>query len=59
MKPHTWVPTVVFLIASMGTLFLLRMLDVGGDYRIWVAIVAGVLATALVQSKMKVQGEQP
>ena len=58
MKPEVWVPTVVFLIAAVGVLLLLRMVDVGGDYRVWIAMAAGMLATAIVQSKMKARGDQ-
>ncbi|MEK0419004.1 MAG: hypothetical protein RI949_3010 [Pseudomonadota bacterium] len=59
MKPHVWVPPVVFLITALGALFLLRAADLGGDYRVWMAMAAGMLVTALVQSKMKVRGDQP
>jgi hypothetical protein len=59
MKPQAWVPTVVFLIAALGALFLLRAMDFGGEYRVWMALAAGMLATAIVQSKMKSQGDQP
>jgi hypothetical protein len=50
---------VVFLITALGALFLLRAADLGGDYRVWMAMAAGMLVTALVQSKMKVRGDQP
>ena len=49
MKPEVWVPTVVFLISAVGVLLLLRMVDVGGEYRVWIAMAAGMLATAIVQ----------
>lgn len=52
MDARTWLLPAVFLGTSMPTLLLLHKLDVGGDYRIVIAIVVGVLATAIAQARM-------
>ncbi len=53
MKPALWVPTVVFLATSIPVALLLGAFDLGGDFRIWIAIVAGVVATLFAQSRLK------
>ena len=53
MKPSTWLPPVVFLAASLPTVLLLNQFDVAADYRIWIALAVGALATAFAQSRLK------
>ena len=53
MKPSTWLPPVVFLAASLPTVWLLNQFDVAADYRIWIALAVGALATAITQSRLK------
>ena len=53
MKPSTWLPPVVFLAASLPTVWLLNQFDVAADYRIWIALAVGALATAFAQSRLK------
>ena len=53
MKPQYWVPPAVFLGVSVPLVLLLNAMDVGGDFRIVIAIGAGALATAFAQSKLK------
>ena len=58
MKAQHWLPVAVFLGVSIPIVVLLNALDMGGEYRVWVALGAGALATAVVQSKLKSRGEQ-
>jgi hypothetical protein len=48
-----WLPLAVFLGVSMPLVLILNALGVGGEYRIWIAIGAGALATAFTQSRLK------
>ncbi len=52
MKPQHWVPVAVFLAVSIPLVLLLNALDVGGEYRVWIALAAGVAATAFAQSRL-------
>ena len=58
MKPQHWVPVAVFLGVSIPLVLLLNAMNVGGDYRIWIALGAGALATAFAQNKLKQRGEE-
>ena len=58
MKPQYWLPTVVFLGVSIPLLLLLTEFDLGGEYRLWISLGAGALATALVQRRLTSRGEQ-
>ena len=58
MKPQHWLPVAVFLGVSIPLVVLLNALDLAGEYRVWIALGAGALATAIVQSKLKSRGEQ-
>lgn len=53
MKPELWLPVVVFLAASIPVVLILGALDWIPEYRVWVALAAGVAATAFAQSKLK------
>ena len=53
MKPQLWLPPVAFLAASIPLVLILGALDIAADYRIWIALAAGVAATALAQNKLK------
>lgn len=48
-----WLPPVVFLGTSLPTIWLLHALEVGGDYRLFIAMGVGAAATALVQSRLR------
>ena len=52
MKPSAWALPAVFLAVSIPVLLALHALDTGGEYRLWIAIVAGALATALMQKRL-------
>jgi len=52
VKPQHWVPVAVFLGVSIPLVLLLNVMNVGGDYRIWIAMGAGALATAFAQNKL-------
>ena len=52
MKPQWWVPVLVFLGTSIPVILLLNWFQVGGDFRVWIAIAAGVLATAYAQKRL-------
>jgi hypothetical protein len=58
MKAKLWLPLAVFLGVSLPLLLLLNALQVGGEYRIWIAIGAGALATAFAQSRMAARGDK-
>ncbi len=58
MKPQHWVPPAVFLGVSIPLVLLLNALEMGGEFRIVIAIGAGALAVAFAQSKLKQRGEQ-
>ena len=58
MKPQYWLPVTVFLAVSIPLVLLMNALDFGGEYRIWIALAAGALATAFAQSKLKQQDPQ-
>jgi hypothetical protein len=52
VKPELWVPVTVFLAVSIPLVSVLNALDVGGDYRVWLAIAAGALATGYAQTRL-------
>jgi hypothetical protein len=53
VKAKLWLPLAVFLGVSIPLVLLLNLFNVGGEYRIWIAIAAGALATAFAQSRMQ------
>jgi hypothetical protein len=53
MKAKLWLPLVVFLAVSIPVVLLLNVMNVGGEYRIWMAIGAGALATAFAQKRLQ------
>jgi uncharacterized membrane protein SpoIIM required for sporulation len=53
VKAKLWLPLAVFLGVSIPLVLLLNAMNVGGEYRIWIAIGAGALATAFAQSRMQ------
>jgi hypothetical protein len=53
VKPQLWVPPAVFLAVSIPLVLLLNAMEVGGDFRLVIAIGVGALATAIAQSKLK------
>jgi hypothetical protein len=52
LKPQLWLPVTVFLAVSIPMVWLLEALGVGSDYRVWLAIAAGALATGYTQSRL-------
>ena len=58
MKKEHWLPPLVFLGVSIPLVLALNMLDFGGEYRIWIALAVGALATAVAQSRLKSGGAQ-
>ena len=57
ITPKLWLPVLAFLAVSLPTVLLLQALNWGGEYRLWIAIVAGALAVALVQGWLKKQAD--
>ncbi len=53
MKKEYWLPSVVFLVASIPTVLVLQYLGWGGDYVLLLAMGAGALATSFVLPKLK------
>ena len=58
MKTPHWLPLAVFLGVSIPLLLPLNALHLASEYRVWIALGAGALATAVLQSKLKLRGEQ-
>ncbi len=58
MKPQHWVPVAVFLGVSIPTILVLQALDWGGEFRLWIAILAGGAATGYAQSRLVRQARQ-
>jgi hypothetical protein len=52
LKPQLWLPVTVFLAVSIPLVWLLEALGVNSDYRVWLAIAAGALATGYTQSRL-------
>ena len=62
MKREYWLPVTVFLLVSIPLVWILNALEIGGEYRVWLAIGVGVVATGLVQSRLAKAagpGEEP
>ncbi len=53
MNARHWLPPLVFLGTSVPSVWLLHALGIGGEYRIFIALGVGALATAFVQSRMR------
>ena len=58
MKTEYWLPAAVFLGVSVPLVVLLNEFDLGGEYRVWISLGAGALATALVQRRLQSRGEE-
>ncbi len=58
LKPQLWLPVTVFLAVSIPTVWLLEAAGVGSDYRVWLAIAAGALATGYTQSRLSAKAEE-
>jgi hypothetical protein len=58
LKPQLWLPVTVFLAVSIPLVWLLEALGVDSQYRVWLAIAAGALATGLTQSRLAAKAEQ-
>ena len=56
MKTQHWAPVLVFLGVAIPLVLLMNLLQVGGDYRVWIALAAGVAATAYTQSRLARRG---
>jgi hypothetical protein len=57
LKPQLWLPVTVFLAVSIPLVWLLEALGVSSDYRVWLAIAAGALATGATQSRLAAKAE--
>ncbi len=51
MKARHWIPPLVFLGTALPTVLLLHVLDVGGEFRIFIALGVGAVATAWAQAR--------
>jgi hypothetical protein len=58
LKPQLWLPVTVFLAVSIPLVWLLEALGMDSQYRVWLAIAAGALATGLTQSRLATKAEQ-
>jgi hypothetical protein len=53
MKKEYWLPSVVFLAASIPTVLVLQFMGWGGDYVLLLAMGVGALATSFILPKLK------
>ncbi len=51
MKKEFWLPSVIFLAASIPMVYFLQYTGWGGDYVLLLAMAAGALASAFVMPK--------
>lgn len=59
MKASSWLPAAAFLGTSVPTVLLLNQFQVGGDYKVWIAIGVGVVASAFAQSRLQSREAPP
>jgi hypothetical protein len=52
MKAELFLPVGVFLAVAIPVVWLLNQLDVGGDYKAWLAIAVGAIATGWTQQRL-------
>jgi hypothetical protein len=58
LKPQLWLPVTVFLAVSIPLVWVLEAVGVGSEYRVWLAIAVGALATGYTQSRLAAKAEQ-
>ncbi len=58
MKPERFIPVGVFLAVSLPVVWLLNALAVGGEYRVWVAIALGAIATGYAQNRLAKKADE-
>lgn len=58
MKLRSWLPVAVFLGASIPVVLVLNATKTGGDFTVWIALAAGMLAMAVVQAWLGKRGEE-
>ena len=49
---------LVFLAVSIPTVLLLQALDIGGEYKLLIAIVAGGVCTSAAQARLRAAEEE-
>lgn len=52
MSPRVWVPPLVFLGTALPTVMGLHLFDLGGEFRLLIAMGVGAVATAVAQSRL-------
>ncbi len=50
---------LTFLGVSIPTVLLLQHFELGGDFRLLIAMAAGALASSLVQAALRQRGDKP
>ncbi|MFO1267637.1 MAG: hypothetical protein U1F25_05685 [Rubrivivax sp.] len=58
MKLRSWLPVAVFLGVSIPVVLVLNATKTGGDFTVWIALAAGMLAMAVVQAWLGKRGEE-
>jgi hypothetical protein len=53
IKKEHWVMPLVFLGVSVPVVLLLQLLDIGGEYKLWIAVIAGGIATSTAQMRVR------
>jgi len=59
VKALQWAPAGAFLAVSLPVLMLLNLLEWGGDYKVWLAIALGVIASGVVMGRLGRQAPKP
>jgi len=57
-KKEHWVMPLVFLVVSVPTVLLLQALDIGGEYKLWIAVIAGGVCTSFAQARLRAAEHQ-
>ncbi len=58
LKPQLWLPVTVFLAVSIPLVWVLEAVGVGSEYRVWLAIAVGALATGYTQSRLAARADK-
>jgi hypothetical protein len=58
MKAPVLAMAAAFLVTSIPTALLLQHYDIGGDYRLLIAMAVGALASSLAQTALQHRGDK-
>ena len=62
MSAQHWGPAVAFLAVAIPLVLLLNAAQLGGEFRVWIAMAGGALAAGITQARLaarvKAQGKE-